>query len=189
MYKFNIIEVNEKGDFIIIKYGKIYKKLELTYINNEKVENIFIEKMRDELYRKKNLNNTNEIYDESKSNINYSFDDFDEFQSNEFYYGIPCPTCSFGWSICTENDKTINSEIRKYKEVKNDCYEKKIKKKLKLKKDKNKLRKKIKKHYITSERKIKNDFKNDCYNKKFKKYLLKNFIKSEKKYKNEYEEI
>ena len=61
--KFNIIEVNEKGDFIIIKYGKIYKNLELTYINNEKVENIFIEKMKDELYRKKKSNINNKFRD------------------------------------------------------------------------------------------------------------------------------
>ena len=36
--KFNIIEVNEKGDFIIIKYGKIYKKLELTILIMKKLK-------------------------------------------------------------------------------------------------------------------------------------------------------
>ncbi len=55
-----------------------------------------------------------------------------------------------------------------------------------MKKERNKLRKKIKKHYATSGRKYKNDLEKEC-NTKIKKYLKKYVIKNEKKYKNEFE--
>ena len=63
-----------------------------------------------------------------------------------------------------------------------------MKKKLKMKKDRNKLKKRIKKHYSISGRKLKNVYENESNNhKKMKKYVKKYVIKMNKKYKNEYE--
>ena len=119
---FDIIEINEKGDFIIVKLIL------------------------------KNMKNFRKISEESyKMNNNIFF-------SYSFYEGV-------------------------------DNYSKKRKKKLKLKKDRNKLRKKIKKHYISYGRKIKNDYKKESkVNKRLKKYIEKYVIKPEKIYKKKFDE-
>ena len=119
---FDIIEINEKGDFIIVK--SIRKNMKS------------FRKISEESY-------------EMNNNIFFSY---------SFYEG-------------------------------GDNYSKKRKKKLKLKKDRNKLRKKIKNHYISYGRKIKNDYKKESKgNKRLKKYIEKYVIKSEKIYKKKFDE-
>ena len=119
---FDIIEINEKGDFIIVKLIR------------------------------KNMKNFRKISEESYKMNNNIFFSYSSYKGR-------------------------------------DNYLKKMKKKLKLKKDRNKLRKKLKKHYISYGRKIKNDYKKESKgNKRLKKYIEKYAIKGEKIYKKKFDE-
>ena len=112
---FDIIEINEKGDFLIIFFTED-NRLKLYYINKKQEESIFIKKKKDELKGKNQAGQTIETDDDEWNLDNFDFDYFDEvFSKDENFYGIPCPTCSFGWPICSDNDSTLNSEIRKKK--------------------------------------------------------------------------
>ena len=215
---FNIVEINEKGDYIIIFLDWM---IQLYYINNEKVQR---DKLNGEDIIKRKIFERGEIGTGrgrgigrgrkrgriSECPISYKY--CHECYGNDFYYyndiyekidhhgkysidysDISNFTYDLGYLYdlydIDDNswiwiDDTINTDIRKDK----DNYQKKMKKKLKMKKDRNTLKKRIKKHYSISGRKLKNVYENESNNhKKMKKYVKKYVIKMNKKYKNEYE--
>ena len=208
----NVIEINEEGDFIIIIFDNI---IQLYYINNNKAQSNFIDYItkkeesigdrfeintigrgsgrgigrgrgRGERKNKESENSRevkNEIAEES---------DFDSYYCPESESSKPntdeksCSTCSYGSPVCLEND--LYSNIIKYKILREDNFQKKKKKKLEMKKDRNKFIKQIKKHYKILGNKLKNEYEKEWEGyKKLKKYVKKHAIKPKKKNKDEYE--